>query len=155
MKFEILGRYGRKHMLYIKFGIGSWFSALQCRQFPHRASLVRATNDFQLSMSRYIVKMTSQVFVLLFYSSGQKTKQIRWIVFLGESTTRKSAYGFIWPLAAACRQWQPWTIIKRLKNWIANPKKTWIHCELHFHIGTIIPLSYQLTPSLLSSSYRR
>ena len=32
-----------RHMLrpYLKFGIGSWFSAVQWRQFPHRASVVR------------------------------------------------------------------------------------------------------------------
>ena len=37
-------------------------------------------------------------FFLLFYSSWQK-KTNSFVQFLGESTARKSAYGFIWPLS--------------------------------------------------------
>ena len=37
-------------------------------------------------------------FFLLFYSSRQK-KPNSFVRFLGESTARKSAYGFIWPLS--------------------------------------------------------
>ena len=42
-KSENLGQCGRQNMLgpYLKFGSGSWFSATQCMQFPHWASLVR------------------------------------------------------------------------------------------------------------------
>ena len=42
-KPENLGLCGRQNMLwpYYKIGIGIWFLAVQWRQFPHRASVVR------------------------------------------------------------------------------------------------------------------
>ena len=46
-KSEILGRCGRQNVLrpYLKIWIGIWFSAVQWRRFPHRASVVLDLNS--------------------------------------------------------------------------------------------------------------
>ena len=50
-KSENLGQCGRQNMLwpYLKFGIGSWFSAVQWRGFLHRASVARGILNLPFS----------------------------------------------------------------------------------------------------------
>ena len=52
----------------------------------------------RLACRRFSQKINKRICFFCFFTLHGKKTQIRSFVFLGESTARKSTYGFIWPL---------------------------------------------------------
>ena len=65
-------------------------------------------------------------FFLLFYSSRQKKQTNSFIRFLGESTARKSAYSFIWPLARSV-VWYKFV-------WVTTSVKS-LYCFVYWYVS--------------------
>ena len=77
-----------------KFGIGIWFSAVQWRRFPHRASVVRGFyynfvvwkgKKFYLSNSPWLVILSTYYAVFLAYKVNISKKILIWSFFVLEN----------------------------------------------------------------------